>query len=249
MPSALFKNLFPDIERTISPHCPWYEHQEIYGMPNIKYCEQTICSYINEPAHAISNIGYIIVAFLIFWHTNKYGYRKVIWMAPAIVLVALTSFYYHSTNNALSQFFDYLGMYSILSLLACFNLSRGKILKFSQTVIPFIGLMCASIGLFFLFAKFQIKVQLTVVVIALIVALLEFWIKTKKHQLISYKNLYLGLAGFAAAKILDTILMQEAFCDPTNHFLQGHALWHVLGSISFWFIYKFYIQVEKQMLD
>lgn len=29
---------------------------------------------------------------------------------------------------------------------------------------------------------------------------------------------------------------------PTYHFLQGHAVWHVLNAFCFYFLYRFYLQ-------
>jgi hypothetical protein len=43
-------------------------------------------------------------------------------------------------------------------------------------------------------------------------------------------------AGFSAADVTG------AFCDPNDHFVQGHAIWHVLGATSLVFAAFFYRQ-------
>jgi hypothetical protein len=44
-------------------------------------------------------------------------------------------------------------------------------------------------------------------------------------------------AGFSAADVTGV------FCDPDDHFVQGHAIWHVLGAISLAFAAFFYRQI------
>ena len=33
-------------------------------------------------------------------------------------------------------------------------------------------------------------------------------------------------------------------CDPTNHLVTGHAVWHLLGAASFLFWYRFLAQFD-----
>jgi hypothetical protein len=43
-------------------------------------------------------------------------------------------------------------------------------------------------------------------------------------------------AGFSASDVT------RKFCDPTNHWLQGHALWHLFGAVALYFSLHYYHQ-------
>ena len=49
------------------------------------------------------------------------------------------------------------------------------------------------------------------------------------------------LAAGAAASLAD---VTRTWCDPSNHWLQGHALWHVLTAASLYALFVFYAGVR-----
>ncbi len=238
-----FQHLFEG-ERSIPPMCPWYDHQVKYGMPNLKWCEETLCSYVVEPANTWSNIAYLIVALLIFWKATQKSQKEAVWIAPALAITGMCSFYYHMTTNGFSQYIDFIGMYIMVALLACFNLVRARLLKMKHILIPWLGLIVAYSGLYFLFAKIGIKIQLIIVLAAIVIVGTEFFIKFKLQQKTNYKNLYLALGFIGTAEVFSLLDLNRIMCEPSNHFIQGHAIWHVLGGIGFWFVYEFYAQTR-----
>jgi hypothetical protein len=36
--------------------------------------------------------------------------------------------------------------------------------------------------------------------------------------------------------------LTKRVCDPRNHFVNGHAVWHLLSALTFFLLYKFYAQ-------
>jgi len=36
------------------------------------------------------------------------------------------------------------------------------------------------------------------------------------------------------------------FCDPSNHWIQGHALWHLLTAASLYAMFRFYEGIESR---
>jgi hypothetical protein len=55
----------------------------------------------------------------------------------------------------------------------------------------------------------------------------------------NYWNLRYSLLVFAAAEVAWQLDYQGIVCDPSNHFIQGHAVWHVLNSISLLFMFRY----------
>ena len=56
-----------------------------------------------------------------------------------------------------------------------------------------------------------------------------------------YCIVFLAVAAVCSAADLTGI-----WCDPKNHYVQGHAAWHVLNSVSFFFIYKYFSQFDLE---
>ena len=70
-----------------NPHqmqCTWYDLTEKYGAPNIKWCEQTLCQFISEPANTWSNLGFLMVGILIYVYATKNKHPALIHAPMAV---------------------------------------------------------------------------------------------------------------------------------------------------------------------
>ena len=56
-----------------------------------------------------------------------------------------------------------------------------------------------------------------------------------------YCIVFLAIAAVCSAADLTGI-----WCDPKNHYVQGHAVWHVLNAVSFFFVYKYFSQFDLE---
>jgi len=52
------------------------------------------------------------------------------------------------------------------------------------------------------------------------------------------------ISSFAIAFIFWNLDIHNIVCDPKNHLLTGHAVWHLLNAIAIWYIYRFYEQFK-----
>ena len=101
-----------------NPHgvgCPWHSITETWGAPNVKWCEETLCQWISEPANTWSNLAYIFAAILLWkTKTKKPSVRtRLNYFSFAIAFCGIGSFIYHASNNRLTQFLDFLGMFAV----------------------------------------------------------------------------------------------------------------------------------------
>jgi ABC-type uncharacterized transport system permease subunit len=74
--------------------------------------------------------------------------------------------------------------------------------------------------------------------------IVEFLMDRRGYPRPKYKSLGIACALFLGAYgvwILDT---NKIVCDPNNHFINGHAVWHVTTGIAVYFLFKFYAQFE-----
>ena len=235
----------------INPHpkqCFWYEAAEKYGAPDIKYCEETICSIVSEPANTWSNLAIVFVGLLIMWHTKSVKHKTLKYFGPSITGLGVLSFLYHMSNNFLTQYFDFIGMYAILGLVLFINLMRVGIVSkqnlnryYLLSFIPFTLLI-------FVFRALHIPIQLTIAA-TIFTALIMEYIDYKKDpkNFSDYKVLISALLLFATAFSFQAIDIKRLYCDPSNHLLQPHALWHFFNALGMGVLYFYYLRVFNHM--
>ncbi|MGL4499979.1 MAG: ceramidase domain-containing protein, partial [Planktothrix sp.] len=157
------------------------------------------------------------------------------------IAVGIASFVYHASYTRIAQFFDLSSMYFFSSLLLVFNLRRLKIVNAKTQMPLFLGVNLLSMVILAFFKNFGQAIFGLQVILAL---LLEFYIFKSQENKPNYKQLILALIFFIIAFIIWILDVTRIVCDPNNHFLQGHAIWHILTSFCFLFLYRFYRQFQ-----
>jgi len=205
------------------------------------WCEEQLCSWIREPANTFSNVSYVIVGILILINARKFSYPHLRMLGWFTILLGIMSGFYHATSSFVGEVLDYSSMFLISAYVLVANLSRlfiwsprrvatSALLLFTVSVIGLVQLR--TVGAVFFF------VQITAAVIV------EVVLRKRATPMPDQKNMWksLGLLLFAwAIWSLDT---HRIVCDPKNHFINGHAIWHVLTAVSIFFLFKFYSQFE-----
>lgn len=233
----MYSNQF---EHTIEPGCPWHSHQQFFGPPNVNWCEPTICSWINEPFNAWSNLGYLLIGlFIIFQAINstekKYGI--------VVVLTGLVSFIYHSTNNFFTQYFDYLGMLILVAYVLSFNISRLK--KNLNLINFYLGWLLSFLLITLnVFLMMKIPIQLIIVFGCFSVVIFEFYNGYKEQSLKKYKYFLLSFSLITVGQIFAILDSKRIFC-PNELLFTGHVLWHIFGSLGLGF---YVIHIKKMDL-
>ena len=227
------------------PTCPWYGPAEWLGAPNIKWCEASLCNWVSEPANTWSNLAYLLVALIVFLQCRRSAYVELRWLGPALLLMGLFSSAYHASNNYLSQLFDFLGMYLVLFWLLAINLRRnGWISRASQTP-AFASMTVAGLLLVHLMYLTQLRFQLIIAVVSLAILLTEF--TARRHdaaERLPLRHYSTGLVFLVLAQSASLADLTRLICDPENHFVQGHALWHGLSALALYFTVQHYRQLR-----
>jgi hypothetical protein len=81
----------------------------------------------------------------------------------------------------------------------------------------------------------------------LIVAVLivELLIRRKTERASSTRHLWIGAAIMAVAFAIWILDYTRVLCRPDS-WIQGHALWHILGAIAAWYLLLHFGELEKQ---
>src|SRR5687767_6351837 len=114
----------------LEPGCPWYEVSEI-RLPNVKWCEANLCSWIVNPADTWSNLGYIAFGIWLWVQSCKSKaqaqathVREKWWLGVGMVVVGVCSFIHHAAYTFVFQILDFIGMYWFLFFVFFANLVR-----------------------------------------------------------------------------------------------------------------------------
>lgn len=171
----------------------------------------------------------------------------------AVLSVGLTSGWYHMSNNYLTQIFDFIGMYFMVYLLVVLNLLRLKWIE-SKTVVPlFLGLVVGSTALIPVADKIGVPYQFIVAGVVVVIAVTELLNQRrdrKNAQEWKVWPFWASLASFCIAVSFSIADVKRILCDPQNHFIQGHALWHIGGAIGLTFSFLYYRQfLQKNVVS
>lgn len=232
-----------------NPHpqgCFWHEMADHYGAPDIKYCEETICAFISEPANTWSNLTFVFMGIFIALYFRKSLKNK----SPALriyglnmISLGIVSFTYHLSNNFLTQFLDFLGMYAFGGLLLFYHLEQlGKIS--SQRLIKYyLSSFILFIVSFFILRSFNLPVQFTIILVAA-ATLITKVILVRKYRP-SLKLFFLTLIPFSLAVTSQVLDINRVGCDPSNHIFQFHSLWHIFNALGMGMLFLYYLNFHK----
>ena len=225
------------------PGCPWHSYAAQYGAPNIKWCEQTLCSWISEPANTWSNLAYIIAGVLIVVLYRRDRRTPATLFGAVVIVMGVGSFAYHMSNFYLTQVGDFVGMFGYTGVLVWLNLRRLALLKTS--VVRWLGLavvLAVSVASFPLFEIVGLQVQYTIVMWMAVIFLLEgiIIVRNKDRAVRDYIPYIVAMVLLGLARVMAYVDHAGIWCNPADHIFQGHAMWHVLSAASTYFTYAFY---------
>lgn len=229
---------------TIEKTCPWYDMQQRFGPPNVNWCEPTTCSIINEPANAWSNFAMILPGLIIYMMSKNLKNIIIKNFGLFIMIMGLFSFIYHSTNNYGTQFLDFIGMYLYTGGIITINLFRLKSKYLLKPWKTFLVVLLLNTAIFWIFHFANGPIQFTVMLNIAAMLALEFFARAKD---INYKNFWISLIFIAIAQTFSLLDHTRVWCEPSNTFLHGHAIWHIFAGVSSIFAFLFYKQFDRKL--
>jgi hypothetical protein len=225
----------------LPPGCPWSG----WTPPNVDWCEEELCTWVVNPADTWSNLAYLAFGVAMALRARGRHSTLLSLFAPASVLVGVFSFVYHASYTWFLQFFDFVGMFVFCFALITANALRLGWIRPERGV----GFLAAGVALFSVMVLLVSETTFPIqgLVGLLIAAILgQEWTLHRRDPTDApdYRPFWLALGLLAAAALFSLADVTRTFCDPTNHWLQGHAIWHVLSAASLYAMFRFYEGIE-----
>lgn len=219
-------------EYTIDPGCPWHEAQQSFGPPNVNWCEPNICSYINEPANTWSNLGFAFVFVALIAKFKDPLVRNFAW---CVLFMGLASATYHATNNYLTQYIDFLGMFLVTSYILAFSSLRARKKPLNGLLTWLWFFLLIHSVLFMIFDIVNWPIQPIVALGTPLIILLDLYSGFREKILGKYLFFFLGMITLGVAQSFAIIDIKRIYCEPENLLLHGHVIWHLLSALSMFF--------------
>jgi hypothetical protein len=202
------------------------------------YCEEAVCGWIKTPANTWSNLAFVIAGVWI-WRQSPAPALRVFPLACGFL--GLVSGLFHASGVFVFQVADNIGMFVVPALGAALCLRRlGSI---TPERVPSVA--AAIVGLFTLLmvglSKTSIPTPTSMAL--LVVSLFVLEIRARRPQ-VSYRGFWSAIALLLASFTIWLLDYKRILCDPGNHWLQGHALWHLGTAAALPALYCYYRQFE-----
>lgn len=217
-----------------------YETRAASCMPDSCFCEAIRSDGIKQPANAWSSLAFVVVAAMVLrrWAGKPSAGRAAypLLYAFTLVVIGLGSAFFHATLSFTGQFADVLGMYLIATFALLYSIDRLRALPGAALVGGYIATNTVLAILLY-----WVPVVRRAVFGLLIVAVLfvEILIRRKRGHSSATRQLWTAAAVMGLAFVVWMLDFTRMLCRPES-WMQGHAVWHVLGAAAAWYLFRYY---------
>lgn len=225
---------------------PWSSWQPA----NLRFCEALVDGWVREPANTWSNVGFFAAAWWIAVTARRDGRRAAGWLSWLALATGLGSIAFHATATLAGQLVDQSVMLLESSYFVARNLGRrvelARPARARLEGLTFAVASAASIVALLVRPTWGVSLFTThAVVFVGLEASLFVW-PPRCGRLARRWPLALVALTFAASYGAWWLDRSARVCDPDNHLFGGHALWHLLGALSFVLWYLHYEALEPR---
>ena len=238
LPVLLFGLLAGGLAFASSRWIGWSGWAPATCLPDHCFCEAVGRGAVVQPANAWSSLAFALAGLAMAHGRTRPGrfsgtYRRL--FGYALVTVALGSYFYHASLTFAGQICDMSGMYLLITFALVYGMARRGWIGSGVAVG---GYVVSNAGLLAFQTAYP---ELRRYMFALLVLGLSGMELRHREGAGSTdtKWLWRGIAAMGAAFLIWVLDITKLVCSPSS-WLQGHALWHVLGAVSGWCLFRYY---------
>ena len=161
----------------------------------------------------------------------------------AVILIGVTSLYYHASLTFLGQWFDVMSMYLLAIFMLVYNLARKSNLKSSSFLLLYIGLNAIAGLIQYYYPEARRYLFAFLLVLAMVS---EIFARKAFRGVQKLQWLLAAIASIALAFVIWILDIRKIIC-LEHSFLQGHAAWHILCALTSFFLYLYYRNEERHI--
>ncbi|WP_210413618.1 ceramidase domain-containing protein [Leptospira ilyithenensis] len=230
----------------------WADWEPASCMPDHCFCESTNGTSVRQPSNTWSSLSFCFVGFYvilvrIFQKPNgESRFNQSVLFSGlfgfSLILIGLGSVFFHASLSFVGQFFDVTGMNLLAVFILLFHIYRVR--EYPKFVFLICYLMFNLILAYLLYAYPSLRRYLFGMILS--ASLIPGFIvgSTRSKSDSKWIVYALVLQGFAfLVWVLD---LQKIVCD-SGSYLQGHAVWHILGASASYYLYRFYLSERAKV--
>lgn len=213
--------------------CPW----DGFDAATISFCEDRLCATIAEPANAFTSLSKSLVGLWLIARCLKLGATPLWAIAIAALIQGPMGFALHATGTFWGEALDVSGMFLISATLLSFSLAHRFAWPTKRLVFTWLVLVTSSIALLLIVRP--IGIPLFSLQLAGWIALEALTTTPQRRWLFWTIGVFaFGFACWIADKT-------RVVCGPTNHVINGHALWHVATSLCLALFFSYELDRQR----
>ncbi len=220
-------------------------------MPDACFCEAVHDGAVRQPANTWSSYAFVLVGLLIISQARRDVDRESgarasnpvtqqlvygLIYGGSLVIIGLGSAFYHASLSLAGQFFDVTGMYLLASFILLYNVARRYPLGQAVIAVAYVALNAALIYLLLEFPALRRYLFAALIAAALG---LEYLARKRSNLVIEGRYIRAALLLLVTAFIIWVLDITKLLCSPES-WLQGHAVWHVMGALAAGLLYLYY---------
>lgn len=219
-------------------------------MPSSCFCEAIRTKPPLQPVNSWSSLAFVLVALAVVavalrdrltrrsqrqnLLSSSLVYPLV--FALALSMIGIGSAAFHAELTIKTQFADVFGMYLIATFILLFNIQRLRRIPVAALVVAYLVLNGALAELLYAFPEVR-RYAFAVVLLAALV--LERRYRNTRRVFSEGRLLGAAVASLAIGFVVWIADITHVACSPMS-WVQGHAVWHLLGALGAWFLFLYY---------
>jgi hypothetical protein len=206
--------------------CPWGG----WDPGTVQFCEERLCAWVVEPSNAWSSVFYLLLGLYMLSQALRPVAPRSIAVAAAQIMIGVGSFFFHATGTFVGEFVDQFGLFMLSALILACSAAQARSLTARQTVFIYAAIVVASALLLWRVRPIGIPLFATQLAVGLGWQV-QLFRQSRGPIRAAHRPFFVGVGLFLFSFSIWVTDITRLLCDPQNHIVTGHAIWHVLNAV------------------